>query len=375
MKFGLHKQLYAPAGVEHGQVYRDLIDLVVEAERLGFTGYWTTNHHFGSDPDYMPLGVSADKYTVLDYDVAVDPFMVLQVVAANTSRLRVGTALALALYHHPIQLVEQAAMLDVLSGGRLDLGVGKGAAFRPDAVFDAPKDVGEQNRRYDETLEIIRLAWSGEEFEFHGDVFDLPKIRLLPQPIQQPAPLYFAAASESSTKRAAQKGMPYVGATWPLADLPVLAERRRIYLETAAEAGQDVEDFVNPHMTYMFVGESDAHAQEVAEQYIPQGQYAMESYYEFKRGGAGAVAFEVQETDPSDAIRGAIDSALAQQFFGSAETVAERLREYEREAGINYPILGCNYGAMPHELSMGSVRRFGEQVLPRLTGVGSVGSA
>jgi alkanesulfonate monooxygenase SsuD/methylene tetrahydromethanopterin reductase-like flavin-dependent oxidoreductase (luciferase family) len=366
MKFGLHKQLYAPPGVAHRQIYQDLIALAVEGEQLGYTGYWTTNHHFGNDLDYRPFDVDSDVYDPIDYDLAVDPFLALTFVAANTTKLRLGTALALALYNHPIQLLEQAAMLDVFSGGRLDLGVGKGAAFRPDAMFRAPKDPGEQNRRYEETLEVIEQAWGGEELKFDGEFLTAPSFRLLPRPIQQPAPIYYAVASDRSAKRAGEKGLPYVGATWPLADLEGLAARRRIYLEAAETAGHDVADFENPHIMYMYVGESDAEAREVGEQFIPQGQYAMESYYEFKRNGAVGAAFAVQDSGNDDAIRGAIETGMAQQLFGSADTVAERLREFEREAGIKYVILGCNYGAMPQETTLRSVRRFAKDVMPRL---------
>jgi alkanesulfonate monooxygenase SsuD/methylene tetrahydromethanopterin reductase-like flavin-dependent oxidoreductase (luciferase family) len=362
MQFGLHKQLYAPPGVEHRQIYLDLIELAQEAERLGYAGYWTTNHHFGVDREYFPFNVSPDDYEIIDYDVAVDPFLTLMMVAANTTTLRVGTALALALYHHPVQLLEQAATLDVFSNGRLDLGIGKGAAFRPDAMFDSPKDAAEQNRRYHETVELVQRAWAGEDVEFRGQT-----IRLLPRPVQQPAPVLYAVASDGSATRAGEKGLPYVGATWPLADLAGLASRRRIYLDAAEASGNDVADLVNPHIMYMYVGESDAEAREVAEQYIPRGQYAMESYYEFNRNGGSGAAFKVQDTGADDRIRGAIESCLDQQLFGTVETITERLREFEREAGINYVILGANYGAMPQELTMQSIRRFAEGVMPHFS--------
>jgi alkanesulfonate monooxygenase SsuD/methylene tetrahydromethanopterin reductase-like flavin-dependent oxidoreductase (luciferase family) len=365
MKFGLHKQLYAPRGVPHRQVYLDLIELAQEAERLGYAGYWTTNHHFGSDMDYQPPGISREAYEPTDYDLAVDPFLTLTFVAAHTTTLRVGTALALALYHHPVTILERAAMLDVFSNGRLDLGVGKGAAFRPDAMFQAPTDRDVQDRRYEETVDLIQQAWGGAEVDFDGREVKTVPFRLLPLPIQQPAPLYYAAASDRSAQRAGHKGLPYVGPTWPIADLETLIARRKLYLDAAEEAGHDVADFVNPHIMYMYTAESEAEAREVAEQYVPRGQGAMESYYEFKRAGATSAAWTAQDTG-EDVTRGAIESALDQALFGTPETIAERLREYELQAGINYAILGANYGAMPHELTMKSIRRFAEHVMPQL---------
>ena len=84
MKFGLHKQLYAPRGVPHRQVYLDLIELAQEAERLGYAGYWTTNHHFGSDMDYQPPGISREAYEPTDYDNTFRGPVSMRIALANS---------------------------------------------------------------------------------------------------------------------------------------------------------------------------------------------------------------------------------------------------------------------------------------------------
>src|ERR1700674_5568342 len=98
MKFGFHYGLFTPLDYDHGQRYQDYVDVAVEAEQLGFWGCWTTSHHFGSNVDYRPFGVDEEEWPYVDYDIVVDPMMLLTQVANATTRLRLGTALQLLLW-------------------------------------------------------------------------------------------------------------------------------------------------------------------------------------------------------------------------------------------------------------------------------------
>jgi alkanesulfonate monooxygenase SsuD/methylene tetrahydromethanopterin reductase-like flavin-dependent oxidoreductase (luciferase family) len=367
MKFGVQFGLFASLGEDHRSRYQDYVDLAVEAEQLGFWGCWTTSHHFGSDPDYRPFGVEESEFPYVDYDIACDPMMLLTQVAARTDRLRLGTALQLLLWDHPVRLAERAAMLDVYSGGRLEWGVGKGAGFREELMFDVPGDLGDQQRKYEESLAILEGMWSGGDFEFHGESYDVPRVRMLPRPNRQPAPLYLACASDSAAAFAGARGANIVSSTYPVADLEGLVRRRQIYLDAGAAAGHDLSANENPYLYFVYVGQSDAEAEETGYWHLKQYHYITESHYELQRGRRN-VAMKKMANDDEAAVRGIADlsrAGLDQALYGTAETVAEKLREIERSLDLKYLVLMLNQGNVPTDKARASMRRFADEVMPR----------
>src|ERR1700729_242489 len=150
MKFGLFGGARArggPAGDSEG--YHDFINYVVEAEKLGFSSVFLVEHHFTG------FGQVSASLNLLSY------------LAARTERIRLGTAVVVLPWHNPVLVAEQAATLDLLSNGRLDLGVGKGYRDYEFAGFCVPQD--EATERFDEAIEVIRKAWSGDgRFSHHG---------------------------------------------------------------------------------------------------------------------------------------------------------------------------------------------------------------
>src|SRR5262249_54551560 len=156
------------------------VRLAQAAERLGYRSLYSTEHHFGSDPDFVPFGGTASEYSPADYDLVFDALTVFVWVAAHTTTLRLGTGLSILHWDHPVRVAERAALLDVISGGRLELGVGKGQGFRESRVFGVSHDPGENTRKFNEAVEVIRLAWEQEAFSYHGEFYDFENIRLRP---------------------------------------------------------------------------------------------------------------------------------------------------------------------------------------------------
>jgi len=190
MKFGLFggARTKRSVGIEDSQGYQGFIDYVLEAERLGFHQLFMVEHHFTGQ------GQVSASMTLLAY------------LAAKTTRIRLGTGVVVLPWHNPVLVAEQAATLDLLSGGRLDFGVGKGYRKMEFDGFCVPME--EANERFNEAIDIIRKAWTTEDrFSHHGPRWNYDNIVVEPAPIQQPhPPMWLAAGSYDSVRRAAREG-------------------------------------------------------------------------------------------------------------------------------------------------------------------------
>ena len=173
----------SPADPARG--YRDYLDFLLEAETLGYHGCFLTEHHFTGWGQ-----VSA-------------PLHMLSYLAARTSRLRLGTAVMVLAWHNPMLLAEQVATIDVLSGGRVDLGIGRG--YRHNEFHGFATDPDEAEARFAESLAVMTRAWTSKErFSHHGRFWHFDDVILEPPPLQSPhPPLWVSAGRIASIKAAA----------------------------------------------------------------------------------------------------------------------------------------------------------------------------
>ena len=132
--------------------------------------------------------------------------MMVPVIAQRTKRIRIGTAVTLLPLQHPLSFAEQAATADVLSGGRLEFGVGRGSI--PSQFHGFRIDVAENRARFDEALEIIRLAWTKERFSYRGTFWDVEEVAVVPRPVQRPHPPIRVAVHSAGELRAHRRQGP-----------------------------------------------------------------------------------------------------------------------------------------------------------------------
>src|SRR5438094_4731894 len=147
-------------------VYARALQRIEIMDRTGYDAVWLAEHHFHS------------------FSVCPSVHMLGTLAAARTTRLRIGTAVSLAALYHPLRLAEEVALLDVLSGGRVNWGAGRGFAPSEFNAFGVP--VEESAERFREAVEIVVQAWTKERLTYKGAHFDFDGIEVLPKPLQQP---------------------------------------------------------------------------------------------------------------------------------------------------------------------------------------------
>src|SRR5216684_5196338 len=197
-------------------VFARALDRIEIMDRTGYDAVWLAEHHFHS------------------FSVCPSVHVMGTHVAARTRRLRIGTAVSLAALYHPLRLAEEVALLDMLSGGRVNWGAGRGFAHSEFNAFGVPPE--ESAERFREAVEIVLKAWTQERFSYQGAHFNFDDIEVLPKPLQQPhPPTWMAATSEQAIDWAASRGFSIL--MDPHASTKELGDKRRRYAEKLADAG------------------------------------------------------------------------------------------------------------------------------------------
>jgi probable F420-dependent oxidoreductase len=328
MKFGLFGGARArggPAGDSEG--YHDFINYIVEAEKLGFSSVFLVEHHFTG------FGQVSASLSLLSY------------LAARTERIRLGTAVVVLPWHNPILVAEQAATLDLLSNGRLDLGVGKGYRAYEFAGFCVPQD--EATARFDEAMEVIRLSWKseGERFTYKGKWHSYDNVVVEPSPIQQPhPPFWLGAGSPDSIRRAAREG--YNLLLDQIAPTDLVIERVATFREECKAIGRAYD----PMMVGVTRGLQIIRKESERKQAIRTRREVLKNIGDLARG-PGAERYH-QIKDDADAFQ--IDDA---PLLGLPEEIVAQLKRLE--AGGVENVLFAAPGA-----SVAHLRTFAEEIMP-----------
>src|SRR5437870_11394522 len=186
MRFGTFYFFQAAPGLTHGEVVHRELEQMEWTEELGFDQIWLTEHHF------------------IDYGLAVDPGSLAATAAALTRRVRIGLAAAILPFHHPLRLAEQMALIDIISKGRLDVGVGRGNRPAEFKGYHVPQQ--ENRERFDEAVDIMLRAWTEDRFSYDGQFFTIKDARVIPKPVQRPHPMIYRCAAATTGSRARPPG-------------------------------------------------------------------------------------------------------------------------------------------------------------------------
>ena len=314
--------------VELAQVYARALQRIEIMDRTGYDAVWLAEHHFSS------------------FSVCPSVHMVGVLAAARTTRLRIGTGVSLAPFYHPLRLAEEVALLDQLSGGRVNWGAGRGFARVEFENFGVPPE--ESTSRFREAVEIVLQAWTEERLTFTGEHFKFDGVEVLPKPMQQPhPPVWMAATSESAIDWAAGRGFSIL--MDPHAAHRDIGRKRQYYFEKLTAAGHAVEGRELPIARLVALGDTAAEAEETAR---AGSQWIVDSYF-------GAQHRPVGVADPAapgaDRVQRYLDEVI---LHGTPEAVLDQITRLREEIGLDYllcaPLSHKTFGLLT------------EKILPRL---------
>jgi alkanesulfonate monooxygenase SsuD/methylene tetrahydromethanopterin reductase-like flavin-dependent oxidoreductase (luciferase family) len=348
VKFGLFFQAPEAPGQSHADRYAEMLDLIVLADSLGFDVAWLAELHFGGA-----------------FSLLSNPLMAVPVIAQRTRRIRIGTAVSLLPLHQPLGLAEQAATADLLSGGRLEFGVGRGSIPSQFHGFGVP--VSENRGRFDEALEVIRLAWTKERFSYHGTYYQVDDVSVVPRPLQRPhPPIRVAVHSAESFAHIGDLGLPiYSGTT--TTPMPQLREYMALYRDRLAAAGHPWQPDQMALMLPVHVGDAGPAARDAM-------RPGVRKYYQNLEAIFSALPDSYADHLPRlRIIRDTLADLPYEKFFrdqavfGDTAEVIDRLQAAIEEFSLSQVICWFDQGSMlPRAEVERAMRRFAEQVMPKL---------
>ncbi len=347
MKYAVFYSLQAPAefGVTPQRVYAEALDQIARADELGLYQVWLTEHHFMDDA-YCP-----------------SPMIAAAAIAGRTKHIRIGQGVVLLpFYGHPLKLAEDAAVLDVISGGRFELGIGRG--YRPHEFTGFGLNQKQRRSMTDEGIEIIRRAWSGERFSFSGKHYQVNDARLAPLPVQKPPRLWLGAGTPSSRRKVAEKGHPLL-----VSLITNLAETKAEfgdYTQSLRDFGRDPAQFPRALIREFYVAEDSRQAWEEVKPYFLHVYckvYCPPWILFFDTNPDGS---RRRVTDPHDPYFESENFRKDRHIIGDPEFCARELHRYREEANIDIMILRMQFPGQPAAQVMRSLELLVKEVIPRV---------
>ena len=353
MKFGLMYEIQIPEphypGVEQER-YKQVLAQVELGDEVGFDYFWTVEHHF-----------------LTEFSHCSAPEVLYGAISQRTKRIRIGHAVALlpGQYNHPVRVAERAAVLDILSDGRMDLGTGRSTTLIEMDGFQV--DPEETRSQWEEAIRMIPRMWTEDPFSHEGDHFQIPPRSVIPKPVQKPhPPLWVACSQPDSFKSAGEMGLGVL--CFNLGGYEQLEERVAIYregLKNAVPVGQFVNDQVAA-LCVVHCGEDDEEARRVGG---PEGAWFVNMATELYKPWQGrdvpdSYRFAVSAIQEERAEKTAEDHLQSGAFaMGSPDTVIKVLKKYQ-EAGVDQVLCFPQMGNLPHSRIMDSIKLMGRYVIP-----------
>jgi len=334
MQFGIFDHV-DDSGLPRAEQLKQRLALIEQYDRDGFYAYHLAEHHG------TPLGIVGS------------PNLFLAAVAQRTSRIHLGPLVNVLPLYHPIRLVEEWCLLDHMSVGRLEPGIGRGASPIEASFFGVDGD--STPARFDETLEVVLKALAGGEVEHHGTYVRVERMPMTAEPLQEKLPFWFGASRPDRAGWCAEHAINVMSL--------VNAERTRLttdgFRERWSELGRPLEELpkcgVNRHMV---IAETEAEALEIAERAYPRFKQSIQYLWKLRD-------LPMPPVYASDTFAGL--AAEGSAFAGTPEGARQYVREQIDIAGINYMTVDVAFGGITFEEASRTAALFAAEVMPTFT--------
>jgi natural product biosynthesis luciferase-like monooxygenase protein len=332
-----------------GEFTRRFVEFLVESEALGFDFLWANEHHFDAYGGIVP-----------------SPPTLLSALAQRTKRVRLGTSIVVLPLHNPIEIAEQMAMIDLMSNGRVEMGVGRGFVVYDYDRLGVPRDDSQERMR--EGLQVILKSWGGEPFSYRGAHFKYDNLQVWPRPEQRPHPPIWisCSATPSSFEWAGQQGYSILTVAYRSVD--TLVKCNQIYRDAWQAAGHDPAGRRIAVHYQVVLSEDGAEAKAIT-------AAALRRYAEVTTHTLDRVRADKEHSatpERQQVVQDLLDlDRLIAECRVVAGTPAEAVSILERAQDLmGYTHLDCTFyfGGVTFEQAQRSQRLFASHVMPKLRG-------
>ncbi|MCH9009939.1 MAG: LLM class flavin-dependent oxidoreductase [Chloroflexi bacterium] len=349
MKFGLFllPSWSEESRHEQSRILGEAVEQAQYAEELGFDSVWLAEHHFcrfGIVPNALSMGMY---------------------VAARTKNIRIGTAVSVLTFHNPIFVAEETALLDALSGGRLDFGIGRGQVVYEYGNFGV--DYGTRTERFHEILDIIIGLWTQTGFTYHGEFYQVDNLTVAPSPVQEPHPPLFMAVSRTpaSIDAAVERNIPIL--TSPSTPDADTLEIVHSYYERCAAAGKSPKVDQMPYFRMVYLSDDQQGA-------VEDPRHALTWIHDLnglRRSltGGSDIFMDLNDwkrtrTEEPPSYESLLESTA---YFGTPDVIVKKIERLRDEHGIRYFGANMSFGSMEHSKVMRSMELFSKEVMPHFS--------
>lgn len=341
MEFAIFDELSTVEGAAQGEIYDAHLDMVALAEQHGFHSYWFAEHHFGADR------------------AAPSPNLMLAAASRVTSRILLGNMINVLPFHNPVRLAEETAMLDHLTGGRLQFGIGRGV--RPPEFRRYKVDMGSSREMFAESYEMHRQLWTTDGASATGKYWSYEDVTIVPSVLQKPyPPIWCTGMSRESTLWAAAQGLPFVTSFLGPDETQALGEAYRASFKPSEQYPEPLFGV----MRHMYISDSFEQArQEVGHVY----DRLFHAWLDVALTSQSKVP-ESYKAYPERHVRlGNMNLAQLRDeglvLFGGKEEVAEAVADNQRR-GADLLMLWVSPFGVSTDLAARCVERFADEVMP-----------
>jgi len=318
---------------EGGHYYAEALREAIYGEELGFESVWLEEHHSVKN-HYWP-----------------SPLICLAGYATRTSKILLGTDIAVLPFYQPVRAAEDAAMLDVMSNGRFVFGVAIG--YRPDefALHEVPMEM--RGARFAEAIQLMKRLWTEDDVTFEGQYYQLQKASIEPKPIVKPhIPIWLGGWGELSLKRAAELADAWLPG--PTAGLEKLLAAQQVYRQNLLAVGKDPTSVPAPLTREVIIADTSAQARELAEKHLLVN-------YRDEYGGWSHPLIGREDKAPVDRL----DELGVDRFIvGNPDECIAKIKRFHDTFGVDHLICRLYFPGIPHKHVMRELELLSKEVMP-----------